>query len=84
MGIRCIRKSEQGIDFFVVLVKEEVLREQKRASETMAMLQRHLNLPVVLCGDLSGNYFGRKDIANFLAQTLPFSQIPWESHDLQS
>ena len=84
MGIRCIRKSEQGVDFFVVLVKEEVITEAARANQTVAMFQRHLKLPVVLCGDLTGNYFGRKDLADFVAHTLRFSQINWESYDLQS
>jgi hypothetical protein len=83
MGIQCIKKTEQGVEFFVVLVKEEAIEEPARANQTVAMFQKHLQRPVVLCGDLSGNYFGRKDLANFLAQTLSFSQIHWQRLDLQ-
>lgn len=77
MRIRCIKLKEQGIEFFVALVKEDVITAPSQANQTIAMFQQYLRLPVVLCGDLSGNYFGRKDLANFVANTLQASQIRW-------
>jgi len=82
MRIRCSKIREQGIEFFVALVREDVITAPPRADETIAMFQKYLKLPVVLCGDLSGNYFGRKDLANFLAQVLPFSKIRWDTYEL--
>lgn len=83
MRIRCIKMKEQGIEFFIALVKEDVITEPSQANQTVAMFQQYLRLPVVLCGDLSGNYFGRKDLANFLAGALQASQIRWGTCEIQ-
>lgn len=77
MRIRCIKLQEQGISFFVALVKEDVIEAPALANRTIANFQHYLQGPIVLCGDLSGKYFGRKDLANFLARTLHPSRIRW-------
>jgi len=82
MRIRCIRLEEQGIIFFAALVKEDVITAPPQARQTIANFEEHLHAPVVLCGDLSGTYFGRKDLAGFLARTLPASRIRWGSFEL--
>ena len=75
MRIRCIKLQEQGISFFVALVKEDVIEAPSLANTTIANFQQYLQGPTVLCGDLSGKYFGQRDLANFLARTLHPSQI---------
>jgi hypothetical protein len=83
MRIRCIKLEEQGITFFAALVKEDVIEAPPQARRTIANFEEHLHAPVVLCGDLSGKYFGRKDLAAFLARTLHPSRIRWGSVNLQ-
>lgn len=82
MRIRCIKMQEQGIDFFVALVKEEVIDGGSVANHTIAQFEKFLSAPVVLCGDVSGKYFGRKDMVDFLVQTLHPSRIEWGIHEL--
>jgi hypothetical protein len=82
MRIRCVKLQEQGIEFFVALVKEEVVEAEESARRTVANFESVLRIPVVLCGDLSGKYFGRHDLAHFLARTLHFSRIRWGSYEL--
>ncbi len=81
MRVRCIKLQEQGIDFFVALVKEQVVEEAEYAKRTVANYESFLRCPVVLCGDLSGKYFGRPDLANFLARTIHPSRIRWGTYE---
>lgn len=83
MRIRCVKLKEQGIEFVVALVKEDVIDAPAEANDTIAKFQTYLRLPVVLCGDLSGKYFGRKDLATFLAETLLASQIRWGTFEIR-
>ncbi len=82
MRIRCIKLQEQGISFFVALVKEDVIEAPALANRTIANFQQYLQAPIVLCGDLSGKYFGRRDLANFLARTLHPSRIRWGTFEV--
>jgi hypothetical protein len=59
-----------------------VIETPPRAKETIANFQEYLHGPVVLCGDLSGKFFGRKDLATFLARTLHPSRIRWGTVDV--
>jgi hypothetical protein len=77
MRIRCIKLQEQGIEFFVALVKEDVVGAEEHATRTVANYESILRRPVVLCGDLSGKYFGRHDLAHHLARTIDPSRIRW-------
>jgi hypothetical protein len=82
MRIRCIKLQEQGVDFFVALVKEDVVNSTSEANHTIAQFEKFLHAPVVLCGDVSGKYFGRKDLVDFLVKTLHPSRIQWGVHEL--
>jgi hypothetical protein len=82
MRIRCVKLQEQGIDFFVALVKEDVVNAEEQARRTVTNYESVLNCPVVLCGDLSGKYFGRHDLAHFLARTVHPSRIRWGTFQL--
>jgi len=82
MWIRCIKLQEQGVDFFVALVKEDVLDASSDANQAIAWFEKFLDAPVVLCGDLSGKYFGRKDLVAFLVRAVHPSRIKWGSHEL--
>lgn len=87
MRIRCIKLQEQGIDFFVALVKEDVVGvvgARSEANRTIAQFEKFLHAPVVLCGDVSGKYFGRKDLVDFLVRTLHPSRIQWGTHELST
>lgn len=82
MRIRCIKLQEQGIDFFVALVKEDVVDAPSDAKHTIAQFEKFLHAPVVLCGDVSGKYFGRKDLVDFLVRAVHPSRISWGSYEL--
>ena len=82
MRVRCIKLQEQGIEFFVALVKEHVVEEAEYAKRTVANYEGILRGPVVLCGDLSGKYFGRPDLANFLARTIDPRRIRWGTYEI--
>jgi len=45
---------EHSIDFFVALVKEDVIAAASEADRTIAKFQKFLYASVVRCGDLSG------------------------------
>lgn len=76
---------EQGVTFAVVVVKKHVVDspgEAQRAARSFA--PAFPGLPVVLMGqDTRGTptYFGRRDIASFLARISP-SRIPWRHYTL--
>jgi hypothetical protein len=83
MRIRCIKLQEQGIEFFVALVKEDVVGAEDHATRTVANYESILHRPVVLCGDLSGKYFGRHDLAHHLARTIDPSRIRWGTYEVE-
>lgn len=77
MQIRFITLREQNVVFTIVLVKEHVFHNPVEQRDLVAELSLLFDMPVILCGDHSGRYYGRKDIANFLAAQLHPSRIRW-------
>ncbi|MBN8648310.1 MAG: hypothetical protein J0L55_10175 [Caulobacterales bacterium] len=75
--------KEQGITFAIVIVKRFVTESQSRASEAIRSFSSFFpGLPIVLMSQDSRGmptYFGRKDIANFLA-SVPMQAIPWKRY----
>lgn len=82
MRIRCIKLREQGIDFFVALVNEDVVDAAESAKRAIVNYESILHSPVVLCGDLTGKYFGRHDLARYLARTIHPSRIRWGTYEI--
>lgn len=75
--------TEQGITFAIVVVKEHIVHNRAEASSfiqscyplfpgvpIVLMAQNHRGVPI---------YFGRQDIANFMAN-VPVSAIPWKEY----
>lgn len=76
---------EQGIAFAVVVVKKHVVDNRPEADRTIRTFQPVFpGVPVVLMAqDTRGipTYYGRRDIARFLANT-PLRAIPWKEYNL--
>lgn len=76
---------EQGITFAVVVVKRHVVDNPTAANVAINSFRPAFpGLPIVLMGQDSfgrAKWFGRQDIANFLAK-LPLSAIPWRRYSL--
>lgn len=73
------RIKEQNIEFMIVLVKKSVIDNHFQRQEAVKEYQNLFGIPsVIATQDYRGNfeYFGRKDISDFLANIHP-SQIPW-------
>ncbi len=76
--------EEQGVTFGVVLVKKHVFNNTAEANRTIESVSTDWfgGLPVVLAAQDSKGHFefyGRKDITNFLASSDP-TQIPWSEY----
>ncbi|HYE67330.1 MAG TPA: hypothetical protein VEA58_01890 [Anaerovoracaceae bacterium] len=75
--------KEQGVTFAIVIVKKSVIDNHSEANRAIIGFQPYFpGLPVVLMGqDHRGvpTYFGRKDIAKFLA-SVPLQAIPWKEY----
>lgn len=76
--------KEQGITFGIVAVKPHILTNDTEAKKLIAVFETQVFVghPVVLMAqDASGrpSYYGRKDIADFLAKT-PLAAIPWKEY----
>ena len=73
--------SEQGITFAVVVIKPHIVQSHFEATQAIRSFQPAFpGVPVVLMGqDYRGTatYFGRRDIADFLAG-VPIESIPWK------
>jgi Zn-dependent protease with chaperone function len=75
---------EQGITFAVVVVKSHVVHNDHAARQTIAGLIPAFRMPVVLMAqtsDGSPTYYGRKDIARFMA-SVPLGAIPWRRYTI--
>lgn len=76
---------EQGLTFAVVVVKKRVLDSSSEAAQAIGGFSTAFpGMPVVLMAqDSNGRptYYGRKDIARFLAN-VPFQAIPWREFTL--
>lgn len=77
--------KEQGVDFAIVIVKEFVLRNSSKADEMIRTFQPTFpGIPVVLMAqDSRGvpSYYGRKDIANFMAN-VPIQAVHWKEYTI--
>lgn len=76
---------EQGMTFAVVVVKKHIVDHPSEANQTINALQPAFGfIPLVLMAQDSRGvptYFGRQDIAKFLAN-LPIAAIPWREYDI--
>lgn len=75
--------KEQGQTFAVVVVKRHVTDNRHEAAQASQSFRRCFpGMPIVLMSqDSRGRptYFGRRDIANFLAR-VPMNAIPWKRY----
>ena len=75
--------KEQGQTFAVVVVKRHITDNRQEAARASQSFSRCFpGMPIVLMSqDSRGTptYFGRRDIANFLAR-VPMSSIPWKRY----
>jgi hypothetical protein len=77
--------KEQGITFAVVVVKKHVVDNRFEANRAVNSFSPVFpGIPVVLMAqDSMGTptYFGRKDIANFMAN-VPLHAVPWKEYSV--
>lgn len=78
--------NEQGVDFAVVLVRRHLLNDRSQANRTAASFGSVFpGLPIILMGqdhDGRPNYFGRRDIVDFLSN-VPLEAMPWCEYTLR-
>ncbi len=78
---------EQNVTFAVVLVRPETLNDKNFADRLIDTLEPSFGeIPVVLMvQDAAGTptYYGRTDIAEFLAN-VPLESMPWKKYALQT
>lgn len=76
---------EQGVTFGIIVVKSYVLNSPSdREDEIRFGLRAFGPIPIILMAqDSNGRptYYGRKDIANFLAN-VHMEQIPWKEYTI--
>ena len=76
---------EQGVTFAVVIVKRHVIESSFEARRTIAAFQPAFpRIPVILMAQDSSDtptYYGRQDIAQFLAN-VPLEAIPWREYNV--
>jgi hypothetical protein len=77
LQIRFIKLREQGVEFVIVLVLDSVVNFAPDANKAVGGFQAIFRLPVILCGDRSGKYYGRRDVVDFLAHRLHPGRIRW-------
>lgn len=74
---------EQGVTFALVVVKHHVVQNRSEAQRAIAAFQPCFpSNPVVLVGQDSRGvptYFGRPDIARFMAN-VPMQSVPWKRY----
>lgn len=85
MKIRGAVIKEQGVSFAVVVVKRSAVSSSQTSNDTQESMRAYFpHLPIVLASqDSQGRfeYWGRKDLVNFLASIDP-SRIPWREYTL--
>ncbi len=75
---------EQGQTFAVVIVKPHVIQNHSEAADAISGFTPVFGVPVVLMaqdGRGRPTYYGRQDIARFLAN-VPISSIPWREYTI--
>lgn len=73
---------EQGIDFAVAVVRDNVLSSPTQRNETVRDLSIALRRPTVIMSDADGEMYGRTDIVRFLSHVHP-SRLPWRRMTLR-
>lgn len=77
--------KERGVTFAVVIVKPHVLSNRPKANETIRSFRPFFpRLPVILMAQNARGvptYFGRQDIARFMAN-VPISAVPWKEYSV--
>jgi hypothetical protein len=75
---------EQGQTFAVVVVKPYVIQSLSEARNAIQSFAPFFGVPVVLMAQDRGGrptYYGRPDIARFLA-SVPLESIPWHEYTI--
>lgn len=74
---------EQGVTFALVVVKHHIVQNRLEAQNAISAFQPYFpGNPVVLVGQNSRGvptYFGRPDIARFMA-SVPMQSVPWKRY----
>ncbi|MEN6443072.1 MAG: hypothetical protein ABFC71_04890 [Methanoregula sp.] len=77
--------KEQGITFAIVIVKKHVVDNRSTAEDAIRNFQPAFpRMPVVLMAQDSNGiptYFGRPDIAKFMAN-VPLHAVPWKEYTI--
>lgn len=76
--------SEQGVTFAVVVVKSHVVHNHFEANQAIQSFAPIFGHPVVLMaqdGRGRATYYGRRDIADFMA-SVPLHAIPWKEYTI--
>lgn len=77
--------KEQGLTFAVVIVKKHIIDQPSEANKTINAFRPAFGfVPLVLMAQDSRGvptYFGRPDIAKFLAN-VPMEAIPWREYSI--
>jgi hypothetical protein len=75
---------EQGQTFAVVIVKPHIVQNRTEAAGMIESFTPVFGVPVVLMaqdGRGKPTYFGRQDIAKFMA-SVPIQAIPWKEYTI--
>ena len=76
---------EQGVTFAVIHVAPEVTRYTIKSTQTRRALMRFFpGMPIILMSltpDGKPEYYGRKDIVEFLS-SIRLNQIPWKTYHI--
>jgi hypothetical protein len=67
---------EQGVEFGVVTVRDHIIDDQIERDNVIGFWQAELGRPVVLIGGRHHRTFGRRDLAQFVANVGP-ARLPW-------
>lgn len=76
--------QEQGVEFAVIVVKQQVIQNSIQGNDMISTWQNCFGVPVVLMAqDGRGvpKYFGRTDIVKFLCG-VSLNAIPWREYTL--
>ena len=77
--------KEQGVTFAIIIVKQAVIRDKRRAVGTAHSFGAFFGaVPIVLMAqDSRGtpSYWGRKDVVRFLSR-ISLSRIPWKEYTI--
>jgi len=68
---------EQGQDFVVVLVKDQVIHDPNERDTMILASQREFGLRAALMGERQQETYGPPDIVKWL-EGVAFEQLPWQ------